>query len=111
MAEVRETGLYWIKLRTIDVTWQTAHWNNEDKTWKLLYSSDIYYDVTTVGPRILPPKDKEREPGYYWVKYYSTDLLQTAYYNGKGWLCIRLNTAYDEHKFYKIGPRITPPSE
>ena len=59
----REDGLYWIRLRTIDVEWRVAHWDKEYETWRLLDSSDIYYNVTKVGPRISPPKDLGEQDG------------------------------------------------
>ena len=116
MAEDRENGLYWIRLRTIDVSWEVAKWNKEFETWRLLESQKTYSHVTSVGPRILSPKKEIhiRKAGFYWVKFNIGDYWTIVYWphNPRGpWHSVGSSRTFTDKDIDKIGPRLSPPEE
>ena len=120
---VRENGLYWVILRTINVNWQIAQWYKDAKIWRLLgYPdySDTVYDVDIVGPRIVVPKKvkvkkeviKVRKDGYYWVKrkgWWYPAQWSVPLYDKPFFLVNKQTEIRAEDYFDKIGPRISPP--
>ena len=117
MAEVREDGPYWVKLRS-NLDWQIAYWYNESRIWRFANPIDAFVCVDIIGPRILPPEEKEnimaedRETGLYWVMLISIDVdwrVAHWYDHTKLWRLLDEKDTYCD--VTKIGPRILPPKK
>ncbi len=113
MAEVREEGLYWVKLNSTDLDWKVAHWYKCHKLWRFLdYIPKYVYPVemSIVGSRILPPKEKEvRENGYYWVKGKYNTVWDVAEWISSDWIYKYATESFKDEHFSDIGPRLSPP--
>jgi len=120
MEEDRENGLYWVIKRSIHPDWLVAHWYNNTKLWKILDLKPHYVyssEIDNVGPQILPPKKKEpveRKDGFYWIKRREGDKWKPAILNEPGnyacqWNILGCDEGFEDHEFYKIGPRLSPP--